>query len=205
MEMLTVILIMGIIGLTTSVVIMESMKVYARTVPGLDASYQARLATDRMKREIRDLDGTASITVFTATALTFDNTSGDTIAYDLTGSDLTRNGDLLAQGVTSSTCPSEKWASTIICCVAFCLRMLLFGKTSSRVIRGSSSRGPGCPAAIQSERTRYSCESTSNRTPPLCGIAPVGLVNSKLRPGSEGTTRRPRDWRVMVRKSAWGL
>ena len=40
-------------------------------------------------------------TTFTATALTFDDSSDNTIAYSLTSGDLLRNGDLLARNVTS--------------------------------------------------------------------------------------------------------
>ena len=100
-ELVAVILILGVIGFVTSHVIMESTKVYARTVPAMEAAYQARLSAQLMQREIRDMKDTASITAFTATALTFVDNSDTTIAYSLSGSDLLRNGDLLAQGVTS--------------------------------------------------------------------------------------------------------
>jgi prepilin-type N-terminal cleavage/methylation domain-containing protein len=102
-EMVSVIAILSIIGMSSSYVVVESMKVYARTAPGLDASYQAHLACERMKRDIRDLGGTASITVFVADALAFDDSSANTISYSLSGGDLTRNGDLLARGVTGLT------------------------------------------------------------------------------------------------------
>ena len=78
------------------------------------------------------------------------------------------------------------------------------GRTSSRSIRGSLGGETGWPAAIHSARTRYSRESTANRRPPLCGTAPVGLSRIRLRPGSEGTIRRPRNCRVIIRKSASG-
>jgi len=99
-EMVTVLMIMSIIGLTASYVIIESAKVYARTVPAMDASYKANLAAERMKREIRDLKSTSSITTLGATAFTFDDSSDNTIAYSLSGTDLLRNGDLLAKGTT---------------------------------------------------------------------------------------------------------
>ena len=103
MEMVVVMTIMSIVGMVSSYVIIESMKVYARTAPALEATYQARLSAERMKREIRDMKDTASITVFTATALTFDDSSSNMIAYSLSGGNLSRNGDLLAQGGTSLT------------------------------------------------------------------------------------------------------
>ncbi len=100
-EMVSVITILSIIGLVSSYVIIESMKVYARTAPAINATYQARLAAKRMTRDIRDMKDVGSITTFAPTALTFDDSSDNTIAYSLSGGDLLRNGDLLARGATS--------------------------------------------------------------------------------------------------------
>jgi len=99
-EMVAVITILGIIGMVSSYVVFSSMEIYARTVPAMDATYQARLAVERMKNEIRDMKA-GSITTFTSTALTFQLSAGQTIAYSLSGSNLLRNGDLLARGVTA--------------------------------------------------------------------------------------------------------
>jgi prepilin-type N-terminal cleavage/methylation domain-containing protein len=101
-EMVAVMTILGIVGMVSSYVIFESMKVYARTVPALDASYQARLAVERMKSDFRDMKA-GSITTYTSTALTFQLSAGQTIAYSLSGSNLLRNGDLLAKGVSAFT------------------------------------------------------------------------------------------------------
>jgi hypothetical protein len=79
------------------------MRVYARAAPAMDAAYQARLAVERMKREIRDLEDTAAITSFLPTALTFVDSSRNTIAYAASGSTLLRNGDLLARGLSALT------------------------------------------------------------------------------------------------------
>ncbi len=100
-EMVLTISILGIVGMVTAFVLVESMKVYARTGPALDASYHARHATARMTRDIRDMADTSSITTFTSTALTFDDRAGNTLDYDLSEGNLLRNGDLLAKGVTS--------------------------------------------------------------------------------------------------------
>ena len=103
MEMVTVMTILSVIGLVSSYAIIEGAKVYARTAPSMEASYQAHLAIERLRRDIYDMKDTASITTFTSTALTFDDTSDTTLAYSLSAGDLQRNGDLLAQGVTSLT------------------------------------------------------------------------------------------------------
>lgn len=97
-EMVAVITILGIVGMVSSYVIFESTKVYARTLPWLDASYQCRLAVEQMKSELRDLEP-GSLTTFTPIALTFQLLSGQPLTYSLAGSNLLRNGDLLAKGV----------------------------------------------------------------------------------------------------------
>ena len=100
-EAVLVVVILSIVGLSSSYVIFNSMRVYARTAPALDVSYQAHLAVERLQRDIREMNGTASITAFTATDLAFDDTSGGTVAYAFSGGQLTRNGDLLADTVTA--------------------------------------------------------------------------------------------------------
>ncbi len=100
-EMVAVMAILGIVGLASTHVTVEAMRIYARTAPALNASYQAFLSVQRMRHDIRDMKDTASITTFTATALTFDDSSDNTIAYSLASGDLLRNGDLLARNVTS--------------------------------------------------------------------------------------------------------
>jgi hypothetical protein len=77
------------------------MRVYARTTPAMDASYQARLSVERMRRDIRRMGDRAEIGAFTASILSFDDSSGTTIGYVHAAGNLTRNGDLLARGVTA--------------------------------------------------------------------------------------------------------
>ena len=99
-EMVAVIAILSIVGMTSSYVILESMKVYARTAPALDAAYEARLASGRLKSDLRDMQP-GSITTLSPTALSFQVSTGQPITYGLAGTNLLRNGDLLAKGVTS--------------------------------------------------------------------------------------------------------
>jgi prepilin-type N-terminal cleavage/methylation domain-containing protein len=100
-EMVLTISIVGIIVLVASFVVVESVKIYAGTATALDAAYQSRLALERMTREIHDVKDSSSITTFTASALTFTNSSNVSIAYALSSGNLTRNGDLLAKGATA--------------------------------------------------------------------------------------------------------
>jgi prepilin-type N-terminal cleavage/methylation domain-containing protein len=100
-EVVLVITITAIVALIPSQVMQESIKVYASVAPRLDAAYQARLATERLRRDVREMGNLNLISAMTSTALTFTDTSNRTVSYLLTGSDLTRNGDKIATGVNS--------------------------------------------------------------------------------------------------------
>lgn len=100
-EMVLSLSIMIIVGGVASHVILQSMKVYSRTVPATDAAYQVSSSIERMKREIRAMKDRESLTEMTSTALSFENAADETISYEYSGGMLTRNGDLLAEGVTS--------------------------------------------------------------------------------------------------------
>lgn len=102
-EMIMSMTVLSIIGLVSSSVIMESMRIYKRTVPAIDADYRSNLALRTMKREIRELSETDAISVFTSSTFAFIDSFENSISYELTGTNLTRNGDLLASGVTSMT------------------------------------------------------------------------------------------------------
>ncbi len=93
--------ILSIVGMVSSYVILQSMKVYSRSVPSMTAAYQARTCILRMKREIRAMDATTTISALTSSTLSFEDSSNSTIAYALSGGEITRNGDAMAQGVSS--------------------------------------------------------------------------------------------------------
>ena len=101
-ELVMVIAIAGVVSLVPAQVLLDSMKVYSRTAPRIQAAYQSGLAVERMKRDFRDLASYDSISVMTSSSLTFDDSDG-TAAYALSGSDLTRNGDLIASNVSALT------------------------------------------------------------------------------------------------------
>jgi prepilin-type N-terminal cleavage/methylation domain-containing protein len=100
-EMVLVVTILSIVGGVSSFVVLQAMKAYARHVPAMHNAYQARSSLERMRREIRALEDTSSITTMTATSLTFTGTGGTSIAYAYTGGNLDRNGDRLAKGLTA--------------------------------------------------------------------------------------------------------
>jgi len=99
--MVLVLTILTLIGGISGFVILQSMKAYARTVPAMDNAYQARSSIDRMVREIRSMKDRNGITTMTSGSLTFSDSSGTSVAYTVSSGNLTRNGDLMAKGVTS--------------------------------------------------------------------------------------------------------
>lgn len=93
--------ILSVVGLTASYVITSGMSVQAQAAPRMEASYQARLALEWLRRDIRSLAGPGGITVFTPAAFEFLDLHGNTVSYAFAAGDLSRNGDLLAQGLTT--------------------------------------------------------------------------------------------------------
>jgi len=102
-ELIMVMVILSIVGGVSSFAIMESMKVYARAVPAIDMSYKSNLAIQRLSNEVRDLQSTDDIAKFSANAFQFKDSLGRSIEYKYDGKNLTRNGDLLASGLSEFT------------------------------------------------------------------------------------------------------
>src|SRR5688500_9960327 len=105
----------------------------------------------------------------------------------------------LAQLVTSSAWPSEKWARTISGCSSTGFNCAAGGKLSRRVSDGSHSAGAGVPAAIHWAMTPYSGDRGAKRLPPPCETASVGFSSMRLLPGSTRLMRRAEACRVSVR------
>ena len=106
-----------------------------------------------------------------------------------------------AQRVTSAVEPSVKRAVTRSGIVAPASSVRSVGVTSMRFSRGSLSRGPGRPEAIQPEMMSYSGDPTLNRVPPMCGHG-LGRLQQDQALGrldlvDAATTGLPRD-RVVV-------
>jgi type II secretory pathway pseudopilin PulG len=66
-----------------------------------DEATQGRLALDRMVREIRQIKDKSSVNVATSNNLAFTDIEDASIEYSLSGSNLMRNSDILASGVSN--------------------------------------------------------------------------------------------------------
>ncbi len=100
-ELTLVIVLVGILGSATFAVVLEAMGVYARTVPALEVSYQAELAAALLREDLRQLPNSGSILQLQPSQLSFVDSHGQRITYEHKGSELLRNGALLAQSVAS--------------------------------------------------------------------------------------------------------
>lgn len=109
-EMVITIVIVGIISGIAAMIILESMTAYSKGKNLSDVHYQARLAMERMTREIRTVRqpgeiGTVAIGTITGnptSSLIFTDLTGTNITYALGGTTLNRTpGGTLATGVTT--------------------------------------------------------------------------------------------------------
>jgi len=97
------IVIGAIISIIVGPMLLQGFNAYFKSAVVTDIDGQAKLAMERMVREIRGIANPASdITTMTASQLTF-TLNGDSISYTLSGSQLRRNSNPLASNVSSLT------------------------------------------------------------------------------------------------------
>jgi prepilin-type N-terminal cleavage/methylation domain-containing protein len=89
-EMIIVIVLMAVVSVIGAGLIEESGRTYSAGRDVTHIGWQGRVALERMEAEIRAIASTASITTWTATALTFTNTSGTSIGYTLAAGSVQR-------------------------------------------------------------------------------------------------------------------
>lgn len=104
-EMVITIVVIGIIAGISAMLILQAMRGYSDQDVRADLTNQARLAIERMAREIREArDCTATdITTMAPGTLAFVDNTGTAITYTTSGTDLTRNGTALASSVSGLT------------------------------------------------------------------------------------------------------
>jgi Tfp pilus assembly protein PilW len=105
-ELVIVIVLSGIVLIIGSGIVVDTARSFDTGRDITDVGWQGRVALERVERDLRALNGTTNITTWTATTLTFNNTSGVSVAYDLTGSTLRRTQAagtvrVLADNITS--------------------------------------------------------------------------------------------------------
>jgi prepilin-type N-terminal cleavage/methylation domain-containing protein len=107
-ELIIVIMILGIIAGIGSKILSQAFLGYFDNKYLVESDWQARLALERMQRDIRAIRSTADISTATATQLAFIDTNSDTITYSLSSAKLYRQtnsntAQVLADGIQSIT------------------------------------------------------------------------------------------------------
>ncbi len=100
-ELIISIVLIGIIAAIASELLAQGLNAFLTTQNITDANWQGQLAMERMIRDIRDIRSASDVSTNTATSLTFVDMLGNSIAYSLSGSNLMRNSDVLARGVSA--------------------------------------------------------------------------------------------------------
>jgi len=90
-ELIMVITVIGIISLVLAPFISSTLDSWFFNKTERDCLFSARLAINRMVREIRQIDDTDSVNTFTATEFEFVDENSTTINYQQSGTSLMRN------------------------------------------------------------------------------------------------------------------
>jgi hypothetical protein len=96
MELAMVMVIVGIVGATSAVAVLESMRLYGSSMPRMEGTYQADLLLQRLRGDVRALADSSTVTSLLPERLGFERADGETVDYTFAGGDLTRNGQRLA-------------------------------------------------------------------------------------------------------------
>ncbi|MBI1819565.1 MAG: hypothetical protein HY202_08920 [Nitrospirae bacterium] len=101
-ELVIVIVLIGFIAMTASLLIGEAAKTYQKEDNYSAALNQGRLALERMAREIRMIKNQSAITTCTATRLDFTDIQGNAMTYNYNGTTTLTDGEnTLADNLSS--------------------------------------------------------------------------------------------------------
>ena len=102
-ELVIVIAIIAIISVVTTKMLVQGLTGMLTAQNVVDANWQGQLAIERMSRDIRMIRSSGDITTNTSNDLAFTDINGNSVEYKLTGTDLMRNTQILANGVNTLT------------------------------------------------------------------------------------------------------
>ena len=102
-EMVMTIMIFGIIAVVVSRTLFHGYQTFMTAQHISDVDWQGFLALERITDDLRTIRSPADITTLQTSQLTFVNVSGSSVQFQLSGSNLLRNGQILASGVQGLT------------------------------------------------------------------------------------------------------
>ncbi len=101
-ELVIVIVLIGLIAMTASLLIGQAAKTYQKEDNYSAALNQGRLALERMAREIRMIKNPSAVSTCTATTLSFTDIQENSMTYIYNGTTtLTDGGNILADNLSS--------------------------------------------------------------------------------------------------------
>jgi prepilin-type N-terminal cleavage/methylation domain-containing protein len=102
-EMVIVNAITGIIAVIASKILNQAFYGYVTNKNIIDANWQGQSALERMTRELHMIRSPSDITTATASQISFIDINGNAINFNLSGSSLMRNTQILADGISNLT------------------------------------------------------------------------------------------------------
>jgi len=106
-EAVMVIVILGAIAAVAAQMMGTGFQAYFTGRNVADADWQARVALERMTRELRTIRSRAAVDLtMGANTVTFNDADGNNITYTLAGTTLNRNTDVLADGINLPAGPA---------------------------------------------------------------------------------------------------
>jgi prepilin-type N-terminal cleavage/methylation domain-containing protein len=100
-ELIAVLVILGIIAAMASQMLAEGLSSYMMGKKVIDANWQGQVGIERMIRDLRMVRSANDISINTGSEFAFVDMTGTTIDYKLSGTNLLRNTQVLANGITS--------------------------------------------------------------------------------------------------------
>jgi len=100
-EAIIVIVILGVIGTIATTMLGQGLSAYLTAQNVTDADWQGQIALERMERDLRAVRSLNDISTATSSQFIFTDINGNSITYQLTGTSLMRNSQILADGIQS--------------------------------------------------------------------------------------------------------
>ena len=100
-ELVMVITILGIVGVVMTKLLSQGLLSMQTEQQVTDATWQGQIAVQRMVRDIASVRSPSDISTASASTFAFTDLSGTAITYTRSGSSLTRNGTILANGISA--------------------------------------------------------------------------------------------------------
>ncbi len=100
-ELVVVIIISGILAAVGVQMLGKTLSSFIFSRDVTKGDWQARVALERLTRDLRMARSATSLTITPATAITFSDTDGNNVNYFLSGSSLMRNTQVLADNISN--------------------------------------------------------------------------------------------------------